>query len=623
MARRIAREDRATLIESMDSPGQRSTWRVVVTLAAFAAVFTVLEIGAYTQKSATMDEPIHLVAGYVALVDRDFRVDVTHPPFLRMWAALPLVTMVDVEHSTATIDRYPILDWLAQAYVFARDRLYSQDADRLLYAARFMTVLLGVLLGALLFAWTHEWLGFVPAVFVLAMYTIEPNLAAHATLVTTDLGTACFVFGTVYFLWRTCTNYTWRNIAGLAVFFSLAIVAKFSSVLLAPIIIVLLVETVGQRTSVVTFRRACALMGILAATSIAAVWLIYDFRYMPSNSPQWTLRLQDMPLVQERVPVFAWLVGWIDTHRLLPNAFTQGFLFSIASAQALPSYLLGNISTSGWWYYFPVAFLVKTPDALIALTVIGLVACWRRRSRGGISNELFVCVPIAAFMGFAMTSGIDIGIRHILPIYPFVLMIAGAGVSTLIGRRTATARAALVGLSIFWIVAFFRVYPNTLAFFNQLAGGPASGLKYLADSNLDWGQDLKGLKGWLDEHQVEHFGLAYFGVADPAYYRISCPDAPRSSSFGLDRVPLRSSSFGRDRAAQFELPGYVAISATTLSGVYLTPPWRDFYRSFLREKPVAEIGNSIFVYRVAQWPHVSFDALDPSFPSYCLNLPAP
>ena len=125
MARRVPREDRATVIESEDSPGERATWRVVVTLAAFVAVFTVLEVGAYTQKSATMDEPIHLAAGYVALVDRDFRVDVTHPPFLRMWAALPLVQMVGVEHNTGTIDRYPTLSWPAQAYAFARDRLYE------------------------------------------------------------------------------------------------------------------------------------------------------------------------------------------------------------------------------------------------------------------------------------------------------------------------------------------------------------------------------------------------------------------------------------------------------------------------------------------------------------------
>ena len=189
-------------------PARRPPWHVLVTLAAFVAVFSVLEVVSYTQKSATMDEPIHLAAGYVALVDRDFRVDVTHPPLLRMWAALPLLGMVDVERHSATIDRYPILFWQGQAYVFARDLLYGHDADRLLNAARFMVVLLGLALGLLLFAWCYEWLGFVPAVFVLAFYTIEPNLVAHASLVTTDLGATCFMFGAVYFLWRTSTRYT-------------------------------------------------------------------------------------------------------------------------------------------------------------------------------------------------------------------------------------------------------------------------------------------------------------------------------------------------------------------------------------------------------------------------------
>jgi len=608
MARRIPREDRATLIESGNLPGQRPTWHVVVTLAAFVAVFTVLEIGAYTQKSATMDEPIHLAAGYVALVDRDFRVDVTHPPFLRMWAALPLLGLSGVLHNSETIDRYDVFPWQAEAYKFANEFLYGQDADRLLYAARFMVVLLGVALGVLLFAWAYEWLGFVPAVFVLAFYAIEPNLGAHASLVTTDLGTTCFVFGAVYFLWRATHNYTWANIAGLTMCFSLAIVSKFSGVLLAPIVVSLLIVAVQRQQSGVTFRRACALVGLLGAASIAVVWLVYGFRYAPSHSPNWLLAFQHFQLVQQRIPTLARLLAWVDAHRLLPNAFTQGFLFSVATAQQLPTYLLGNYSATGWWYYFPVAFLVKTPDTMIVLMVMGLVVYGQRRRRRDIVNGLFVLLPIAVFMGFAMTSGINIGVRHILPIYPFVLLIAGLAVSALVGARAVTGRVVLTALTAFWIGTFFRVYPHTLTFFNQLAGGPGSGINYLTDSNLDWGQDLKPLKSWMDGHAVQQFNLAYFGTADPSYYRISCT------------YPNRFTPVTRDGIAPPQLPGYVAISSTILSGVYLPPRDRQFYRAFLEQTPVAEIGNSIRVYWVEQWPEFAGDSLDASLPSRCSKM---
>src|SRR5262249_4085505 len=163
---------------------------------------------------------------------------------------------------------------------------------------------------------------------------------------------------------------TWPNIAGLVMCFCLAIVSKFSGVLLVPIVMLLLFIATMRRPSIVTKRRAASLMCLLAVASIAAVWLVYGIRYAPSDSPAWVLGMQDTPLVQQRTPELARLLGWIDAHRLLPNAFTQGFLICVATARTLPAYLLGNYSSTGWWYYFPVAFFVKTPDALLALTAI-------------------------------------------------------------------------------------------------------------------------------------------------------------------------------------------------------------------------------------------------------------
>ena len=216
------------------SPSERQ--RSAISLLIFAAVFITLTVSSYTRESATWDEPQHVVTGYSALRFHDYRTDPEHPPFLRMWAALPLLMLDDVKIDLQRIDAVDPVTWAGRdQFFFCHETLYvANDADHLLYQARFMIVLLGVLLGVLLFCWTRELLGFWPAAIVLGLYTIEPNLLAHARLVTTDFGVTCFIFGTLYFLWRTTRRLTVTNLCGLLGFFVSAQVSKFSALLLGP-----------------------------------------------------------------------------------------------------------------------------------------------------------------------------------------------------------------------------------------------------------------------------------------------------------------------------------------------------------------------------------------------------
>jgi hypothetical protein len=559
----------------------------------FATAFIALSVGAFTQTSATWDEPIHLTAGHAASAQRDFRIDPSHPPFLRMWAALPTLFMGGVSMEAGAIDRAEPVAWLGEAYLFAHRFLYVEnDADRLLYAARLMIVLLGVGLGIVLFLWARDWLGFVPAVIALGCYALEPNLLSHASLVTTDLGVTCFIFGAIYFAWRVQRDGSSRNVAGLTVCTALAVVSKFSALLLVPVVAILLAIAVAQR-SAIGLRRALIVLGIVAIASFGAIWAAYGFRYLPSASSTWAFNVHDTPLAQ-RTPFVARAVDWIDSHRLLPNAFTQGAFYTHASVTQMPAFLAGEIREGGWWYYFPAAFLLKTPLAMLLLLGIGILACIRGRAALGTSNILFVLVPAIAFLAVAMASGINIGLRHILPIYPFLILIAAVGAKEILrARQRPLAVAALSIVGVVWAAEFGRAYPHTLTFFNVLAGGPEHGYRYLADSNLGWGHGLKGLKTWMDRNGVSHLNLAYFGQADPAYYGIDCTYLPGSPTFALDRT------------ARPRLPGYVAISSTTLTGVYAPPSWRLFYAPFQDLEPAAVIGHSIRVYWVEEWPEAA------------------
>ena len=566
----------------MVPPGRRAA---VAALGIFALIFIVLEVGSYSQKSAAWDEPIHVTDGYASLAQHDYRVDPEHPPFLRMWAALPMLAMGATSADLADIERTPPGTWAWTLYGFCEKFLYVQnDADRLLYAGRFMIVLLGVGLGFLVFFWARAWLGFWPAVVALAFYTIEPNIAAHAALVTTDFGFACFMFGALYFLWRTCQDWRPLNIAGLTACFALAIISKFSALILGPIVALLLVVAV-LRKSAVTAARAAGLIALLAVASWIAVWAIYGFRYAPSASPAWVYDFQTDAQVQREVPRLASVMTWIDRHHLVPNVFSQGFLFGQAKAQVRLAFLDGDISDRGWWYYFPLAFAIKTPVTLLLLIAGGVVSVGLRWRQVGLQHAVFVVLPIVVYTAAAMATKLNIGLRHLLPIYPLLLLLVAAAGKALLDRgRVGTV--VLATALIFGAIEFGRNYPDNLAFFNAFVGGPGHGSEYLVDSNLDWGQDLKPLRQWMDANHVQHINLAYFGTAYPPYYGIHATYLPGSAYF--------------EPNPSLQLPGYVAISATVLRGVYLGDQERAFYRSFLTRTPVASIGRSIFVYWVEQ-----------------------
>ncbi len=568
-----------------EPPTSKQSYRILITLLTFTIVFIALDVVSYSRKSATWDEPVHVTAGYAALARHDYRVDPEHPPFLRIWAALPLLLLDGIELDTAIIDDTHPTRWaVTDLFAFCRQFMYlDNDADRLLYSARFMVVLLGVALGVLVFCWVNEWLGYWPAVVVVTLYSIEPNIAAHSSLVTTDFGITCFVFGTVYFLWRTCRQPSPLNVTGLAGSFSLAVISKYSALILG-IIVPLLLALACLRFRSLKRTTALWILALLLSAALVAIWGSYAFRYAPSTSDDWLFRFQNVRQVQQRVPGLASVVEWIDSRRLLPNAFTQGFLLGQAKSKERSAFLMGSYSRHGWWYYFPVAFLIKTPVAVILLFFAGAVVWLRQRRQRSLQDVAFVALPIMVFLVPAMASTMNIGLRHILPIYPFVLVLAGAAVKELIHRSRKGGGVVLGILMALALLEFGSVYPHNLTFFNRFIGGPRNGIKYLVDSNLDWGQDLKPLKRWMERNDVGHINLAYFGMSDPRYYDIDYTYLPGSFLFAGESIQEPT------------LPGYVAVSATILSGVYFDEHGRSIYAPLRDREPLTRIGNSIHVY---------------------------
>ncbi len=593
----------------MTSPGVRPRrTTTAVTLAIYVVVFTTLCVSSYGRKSATYDEPLHLATGFAALRLHDYRLHPESPPFLRMWAALPLLAMRDVHLNTEspTWTGYPRV---IQFRLVAHEFLYrDNDADRLLGPARFMILLLGVGLGIVLFAWAREHYGFATAAVVLACYAVDPNVLAHSGVVTTDMGVTCFIVCTLYFLWRTARVMSVPNLLGLAMSFALAQVSKASAIFLVPLAMVLLGLRCFRRDAWAwRFGRTGQVDGRLARAGVAAgivsglvvigfvaIWAVYGFRYLPTPSGAWRFQFDRSAAIAPLAPRWAVIVRWVDERRLLPNAYSQGFLLEQSRSNHWPSFFAGRYGDQGWWDYFLVALLIKTPMALVALVLAGYwwtvvrplryegAIAIRGRDRAFWHTEVFFVLPALAGLGVSLAATLCIGLRHVLPIYAVHFLIAGKAIQVIRRRAGGLLLAPIVALA---LVEPLLVWPDYLAFFNGFIGGPSHGHAWLLDSNIDWGQDLKELKRWMDARAITHINLSYLGVADPRYYGIDCTYLLGSPFFANDEV-----------VTEPRLPGYVAISVTNLYGVYFPPAARQLYREFRESEPVAVIGHSIFVY---------------------------
>jgi hypothetical protein len=252
-----------------------------------------------------------------------------------------------------------------------------------------------------------------------------------------------------------------------------------------------------------------------------------------------------------------------------------------------PSFLLGDYSDNGWWYYFPVAFIFKTPlPTLIflfwAFAIFALCLLRRSKQRKCMTflDAIFLLVPPLGYFTFALTSDINLGYRHLLPILPFLYVF----VAVMVKRQSRVIIGFLASLL---LIVALQTYPHYLSYFNLLAGGKEGGWRYLVDSNIDWGQDLEGLSAWMEENQVEQIWLSYFGEAHPEYYGINY--------VGLDSFPPRLMNPNTKPFYPYDpAPGTYAISATNLQGVHFAD--HEEFAIFRESEPTDKVGYSIFIY---------------------------
>jgi 4-amino-4-deoxy-L-arabinose transferase-like glycosyltransferase len=422
--------------------------------------------------------------------------------------------------------------------------------------------------------WTRRRFGPEAALLALALYAFDPNLTAHGRYVTTDLLATAPVFATVilwieYLLTR---RRAWLIAAGLSL--GVAFTAKLSTLFLAgvlPLLFWIVRPESGGRRALRPFAAACLILFLLAGGVVAAV-------YAPELlHPDPYSRLRDhltgtgaagaaLLWLAEQIPAppFSWLIG-IDR-------------LSEINALGRPQYLLGQFSEHGWWYYFPVA--VKTPVGTLAALALaaGLAVRLREALRPHGPILLALAAPAAAYFVLSLGSGLNIGHRHLLPVYPFLYVLLGAvlAAASRVRPRLAWAGALLVLAA---AAESLSVYPHYLAFCNRAAGGPAAGPRYLLDSNLDWGQAFRHVGRYAREHGIRHVCLFSFGNGAPHRY------VPGPSQLDPDNLAA--------------MDCVAAVSATPLYGLYVGP---ERLRALRERQPLAVVGHSVYLYDLRRNP---------------------
>jgi hypothetical protein len=540
-------------------------------LAAIVAAAGTLELASAVQETQTWDEGIHISAGYAYLMRGDFRWNQEHPPLAKILAALPLLPLrLELPVHAASWKK---LDETQMGIDF----LYHNraPADTILMRARGSVMLL-----SLLFLIAVAWLvrrrfGSAAALLATALCAFDPNLMAHARYVTTDYPVTAFFFLAALLWMEYLLDGRARDLLLAALAFGLALVTKFSALLLVPALIALFAIRWRQAPDKFPVHRALTAFAAFAGI----VLLLATVLYWPETVRALSGELPRLARVVKRGnPIGENLYRAGKWFGLPAHPFLTG-LGLVASHNQIghANYLLGTRSDKGWWYYFPVVFAVKSTIAgLIAtlgLVTAGLLVLSRRAALSFVWCALLI--PPAIYLLISMTSAINIGMRHILPVYPF-LYLAVAVLLTQAGARP-WARTAMLLLAGLQIAECAWIAPDYLAFFNALSGGPGNGPRYLVDSNIDWGQDVKKLKKWLAAHGTDTARIWYFGNAPMDYYGIRADAFPD---------PL-------DEKGWDAIRGYAVASVTVLQGVYVP---LNLVAPLRLRKPVAKVGWSLYVY---------------------------
>lgn len=560
----------------MSSPKRPSDLPLLVVALALA-VYAWQGWHAIRAMSATFDEPAHIGAGFSYLKTGEFKLNLQHPPLLKEIGAVPLLMtgtpwpMTETQWKDVGNPPDPSVQWY-----LGNEILYGNPTDDILFETRLPFLLMSLLLILAVFLWGREMLGPWPAAIAALLVGLDPTLQAHGVLVTTDTGFALMSVLFAWSLWRFLVRRTVPRLVVAGAMLGLALGAKFTGALLVPVALALMFAAVrwmpagpprpGRRVDPYAMEdrvgRTIGILTIFGAMLAVAALVLHALYFFPSDP-------------------FLWFKGILRV-----NSDHDPFYMP---------YMAGGFKPHFWTYYL-VCWLLKEPLPVIALVIAGMVALFRRDRGVAALDRAFLVLPPVSILVFYTFFSHNLGFRYLIPMLPFLHLVAGCGAAWL-WTSGGWARRALAPALVVWLgVNAWGIAPDPITFFNESAclwthpsevgldAGARCGVEWLDDSNVDWGQGLKQLKAWLDANAPgRHIGLAYFGTGRP-------------DAYGIDFERLNGSQL--DKRLQ---PGLHAISAHLLARALgnLRAHHGDGPDNWIvHTRPVAVVGHAFYVYDI-------------------------
>ncbi len=632
--------------------------RVILAVVFLLTLHVSLAVRSLVLENPTIDEVIHLPAGISYWQRGNFGPYHHNPPLVKLIAALPVLMNHDVSM------RYSSQSWgeppnkAAFGHEFAVDN--ARNYFEIFTSARLVMPLFSVIGGLVVFFWSRDLYGTAGGLLSLALWVFCPNVLAHCRLVTTDMGGTSLGVVATYFFWRYLKRPSWLRACVAGVILGLAQLSKFSLILLYGIWPMMwLVHLVADRDQGKLLRQVLRGVGhglVVVVLSLLVIDAGYFFegvgiplgkfefvsRFLTVDTKpgMWRPRSSDAlidaayhyrinrfrgtPLGAIPVPLPKHYLLGFDDQKFEAEGVPVKFTDRRSSSEEIrgyPVYLDGELRQKSWWYYYYLTLVYKVPEGTWALILASFAALVfaRNRPTRWVDELIVLAIPAVILLVMSEFTNINLGLRYVLPVFPYLYIAVGKLVpwcASLVDRSKRRAATIFLGGSLAaTVAATLFITPHYLAYFNGVSGGPANGSAHLIDSNLDWGQDLVGLRRWLKQNAPnEKVGLAYFGQINPDIFGARVEGAfdwflppPRPGTMLFEDFPVQY--VGRYKNLSFP-PGLYAVSATLMRGipwrVYNHEPnrwaprsaWVDAFSYFAELEPIDRIGYSIFIYRV-------------------------
>ena len=568
-------------------------------LTGMLLAFFVVSLVLLSQKGLFIDDSMHMPAGYSYLLTHDYRLNQEHPPLIKLlsglglWELRPYFPFESPGWQQAATPGDP-----EDGMVRIEEAFFESNAkqfERIAFYGRLPVLVIPLVL--LLAAWwfTRQLFGPIPALIAVFLLATEPNIIGNAIVVQNDVAAALALVLFVIAVKKFVTDARVTGAFALGGALGSALVTKYSLVVLVPVSCAIVIACVMWRL----IRKRSSLSAIVLSPFVVFVtaYLIliafYAFHIDRIDANESSKIASWFYLSGQTADAFKRFLMWLPP--LLPRYFVSGIDMVVQdSRDGRPAFLLGQISDTGWWYYFPVAFALKTTIPFLLASIGGFVWAVYQVLRRKCYATLYVLLPGVCYLVLTMTSHLNIGVRHLLPMFPFAA-IAGAGFTSAViecgvnrSRRLGVALAAVALVP--GLVIAVSAFPNYLTYFSPLAGGSARGWQTLSDSNVETGQEVKTLARYLNDHGENRVTGIMVGGEFLRFYGIQADDFPgwyddedADEDAGEGTEPIKTE--------------YVAIGAWYLSEIDLSDKQKEIIDRYRQQKPEMMVGNSIFVFR--------------------------